>query len=337
MVSIYVSVPSIRDNEITKTISRCLQKNSGYNQITIGVAGIFFPDEQDEILELLAISKNKSNVKVKILDRNFYSGVGVARQEAMSMYSGEDYILQIDAHTYFMDGWDEYCIKNFKYIKNTVKEDKVILTSYPPEYRYVGFNKPELVNGWDNHAISEFTDKSLMEVSPHGDSCIYCSQWSPLPLWIEKKCRDINKNIIKNNKISANYIFADSDFANDYNRMFPFNYGFFDEELVMSIEAHYLGYYFYTIKEGIPVAHLYAEDENQFSGSRSGLDEEYILKLNVKQNYLNYTLDPKNRDRIEKFEKYANVKIIELAKSESRKVENRTAILSQRLDEREGS
>ena len=337
MASIYVSLPSIRDGELTKTISRCLEKTSKHNQITIGVAGIFFPYEKDEILELIDLCKKISNVKLKIIDRDFCLGIGLARKEAMSMYDGEDYILQIDAHMVFMQNWDEYCITKFKKIKDISPENKVILTGYPSEYKYTEFNKIELLNGWDNHAISEFTDKSLIDITPHGESCIYCSQWSPLPLWVEKKSKDLGGDFIKNNKISANYIFADSTVAHNYSSLFPFNYGFFDEELVMSIEAHALGYYFYAIQEGLPVAHLYAEDENEFSGSRSGLEESDLLELNVKQNYLNYVLDPNNKEKIEKFEKYANVKIIKLAESESRKVENRNDILSQRLDKRESS
>jgi hypothetical protein len=46
-----------------------------------------------------------------------------------------------------------------------------------------------------------------------------------------------------------------------------------------------------------------------------------VLKLNVKSNYLNYILDPKNKDKIERFEKHANVDIIHRAEVEKRKVE----------------
>jgi hypothetical protein len=51
------------------------------------------------------------------------------------------------------------------------------------------------------------------------------------------------------------------------------------------------------------------------------LVESEVLKLNVKSNYLNYILDPKNKDKIERFEKHANVDIIHRAEVEKRKVE----------------
>lgn len=337
MVSIYVSVPSIRDSEFIKTIHRCLENSSGGNVINVGATGIFYDHEYENIKEFLDYCIYNNNITFQMIDRSMNSGTGVARRKAIELYDGEDYYFQIDSHSIFKKNWDISLIDKLNYLKNNLNYEKVALSAYPPEYKYIDNDTIICQNGWSRQSVSSFTDGNLISKTNHGIGCLSCEQWSALPLWEEVNVTCDKNIIVPNTKISAGYLFADKMFAENYNKLVKWDYAFLEEELIMSIEAHDLGWRFYTISGDVDVAHLYAEDLNEYSGSRSYLTEDDILKLNVKQNYLNYTLDPKNRDKIEKFEKHANVKIIELAESESRKVENRTAILSQRLDEREGS
>lgn len=309
MSSIYVAVPSISDTEFLKTLKRCIKSSSYRNQVNIGAVGIYYDTEIEEIEAFNAFCKS-NNIKNKILNRENDTGTGIARKHAMSMYDGEDYILQIDSHSIFMKNWDMYSIHKLDYIKKQKPEEKIIITAYPPEYKYFAKNKVAPVDGWNNHSISKFVDGSLISITNHKYGCDYCLEWEPFPLWVEEKTKSIHDAFIKNTKISGAYLFADKSLANHYEKLIPYNFAFFEEELIMSIEAYNLGWNFYAIQEGIPVAHLYIEDVNEFGGERSGLEESDLVKLNVKSNYINYCLSKNNLDKISKFEKYANANIM---------------------------
>jgi hypothetical protein len=319
MKSIFVAVPSIQDDEFIKTLDRCIGNSSGKYKISIGAVGIYYPEDSD-----ISVFHNyciENNINYKIVDRNKNIGTGIARKTAATLYSGEDYYLQIDSHSDFYPNWDDILVNKYNVLKKLRENEKFVITSYPPEYRYISENITECYNGWENHYISKFTDDSLIEITNHGYGCDSCEEWTPLPKWVEIPVKSFNEYVIENTKISGAYLFGDRNFALDYQNLIKWNYAILEEELVMSIEAYNLGWKFYTLSGIVPIAHLYAEDINKFSGTRSSLEESDVLKLNVKQNYLNYVLDPNNKDKIERFEKHANVDIIHRAEVEKRKVE----------------
>lgn len=325
MESLYIAIPSVWDTELLHTIHRCIYSSSMDREINVGIGYLFRENEKFSRIE-------NSNIKFKTINRKNFMGIGVARRESFSFYNGEDYFLQIDGHMFFKKNWDSILIEKLHSSPN----EKSILSCYPPSYYYADYYSPKC-KGWNNKYISKFNTRTIMDRTPHSYGCIACEEFSCFPGWDEEKISPSTNKYINNPKLSGGFIFSDKRFAKEYLKLLPYDYSFFDDEIVMSIEAHNLGWKFYCPPGEIPIAHLYAEDINSYGGERSSLVEDEVLKLNVKSNYLNYVLDPNNRNKIEKFEKYANVKILELAESESRKVENRTAILSQRLDKCEGS
>jgi hypothetical protein len=311
--SIYVAIPSIKDSELVKTIIRCLNKSSKLNEINIGVAVFLFEEELNDPLFDLPYK----NVKIKNFDRNYYKGVGIARKESMSFYNGEDYILMIDSHCEFKENWDLILIDKLKYLK----DKKGLITCYPPEYKYIYKNFTNLKNDWKNIYVSNFVEGYIKQKFDHEPDCIACNEFSPVPLWEEKRIENKDNDFILNKKISAGMLFADKRFAEEYEIMIPYNYSFFEEELIMSIEALNLGWTFYAPTDYVPIAHLYAEDINEFGGDRSALKECEVVELNTKQNYLSYVLDPNNKDKIIRFEKHAGIDILNRAEFEKRKVE----------------
>lgn len=54
-------------------------------------------------------------------------GVGAARLNAALLHAGEEYICQIDAHTFFAKDWDEYYLESYKELKKYV--DKPIISN----------------------------------------------------------------------------------------------------------------------------------------------------------------------------------------------------------------
>ena len=47
-----------------------------------------------------------------------------------NLYSGQDYVLQIDSHTRFIQDWDEMYIEDYLQFN-----EEVILTGFPPQYK----------------------------------------------------------------------------------------------------------------------------------------------------------------------------------------------------------
>jgi hypothetical protein len=309
--SIYLSIPSLDDSELLNTISRALNYSGNKHKINIGVSLSLFDNDDIEQYQ----KSSAGNVKIKILDRDLYKGIGIARRESFSFYDGEDYFLQVDSHMLFMKNWDDLLVHKL----SRLKEDKSLLTCYPPEYEYIDFDKPKCLSNWRNIYISKFVSGSLLDRMPHSSFCLSCNKFSAIPLWEEEKVIYLGNEFINNPKLSGGFVFADKRFAEDYLKLLPYNYSFFDDELVMSVEALNLGWKFYSPTDMLPIAHLYSEGINDFGGDRSSLVEEEVMEMNAKNNYINYCLKPNNADKINKFEKHAGIDMIGRAKSEKAK------------------
>ncbi|MCE2746272.1 MAG: hypothetical protein LW710_10250 [Burkholderiales bacterium] len=75
--------------------------------------------------------KNISYVGVSPVDSR---GVSWARSIAFSLYDDQDYLLQIDSHTLFDQGWDELLIQQIQQLTST--HPKPLISTYPPGFRF---------------------------------------------------------------------------------------------------------------------------------------------------------------------------------------------------------
>lgn len=127
MSSIFVQISAYHDHELHKTIIDCIAKSSGANALFFGVH-VCYKDVDDIVYVDLP---NVQYVKSKAPDG---LGVGQGRYLANEFYNNEDYYLQIDAHTRFVQDWDINLIEDHKlYTSNGCKP---ILTAYPSGYYY---------------------------------------------------------------------------------------------------------------------------------------------------------------------------------------------------------
>lgn len=92
--------------------------------------GIYSQVEPGEHPNLSAIS----NITEKIVPAVSARGPGLARAEAMNMFSGQDYFLQIDAHSLFVPSWDSKLIALYKRIQDNTKNNKVIISFWGKPY-----------------------------------------------------------------------------------------------------------------------------------------------------------------------------------------------------------
>ena len=130
--SIFIQITSYHDYELEKTIRDAILKSSGEVKLIFGVHSIFYEDN----LWVKTI-KEISNVKLIESKAPENIGMGFGRYVADSLYSGEDYYFQIDAHSRFDQNWDTFLIKEIN-IHKANGFNKPLITQYPKPFWYIG-------------------------------------------------------------------------------------------------------------------------------------------------------------------------------------------------------
>lgn len=129
MPSIFVQIAAYRDLEVTPTILDAIEKSSGNYTINFGVHTVYVDESEINIPDLPNVKHTESKAPQNI-------GLGSGRALAHQFYNGEDYYLQCDSHSRFVDEWDEIAVKSIlNYQSQGI--DKPLLTMYPANYWYV--------------------------------------------------------------------------------------------------------------------------------------------------------------------------------------------------------
>lgn len=136
MATIYVSIASYRDRELTDTVYALLSQSKYPQNIYVSV---FDQDEEFPKLENIFGLFNMlgyNHDKISYLDAK---GVGYARHMAQKrLDTSFDYYLQVDSHTQFIKDWDDILVSD--YIKSEEYwGGDIIFTSYPEFYLYDDF------------------------------------------------------------------------------------------------------------------------------------------------------------------------------------------------------
>ena len=130
--SIFIQITSYHDYELEKTIRDAIAKSSGETELVFGVHSIFYED--NSWIQPVREIPNVRLVESKAPDN---LGMGFGRYLADRLYAGEDYYLQIDAHSRFDQNWDTFLIDEVNRHKaNGFK--KPLITNYPKPFWYDG-------------------------------------------------------------------------------------------------------------------------------------------------------------------------------------------------------
>jgi hypothetical protein len=150
--SIFVSIASFRDTELTDTLYSLLSQAKDLSKIHVCVLS---QDENDKHpkLENLFDLFGVLDYTYKKMNYLESSGVGYARNYIQNFIKPQhDFYLQIDSHSRFVKNWDEMLIEDYNKCLN-YWDGEVILTSYPYGFTYDKFgnfkcdefNKPHTV------------------------------------------------------------------------------------------------------------------------------------------------------------------------------------------------
>lgn len=125
--SIFVSIASYRDTECQWTVKDLFEKASFPDRVSVGICWQFIREED---ADCFLVKARPEQVRVIEVDARESQGVCWARSRIQSLWQGEDYYLQIDAHSRFAPGWDETLIDSLR----GCGSPKAVLSTYPASY-----------------------------------------------------------------------------------------------------------------------------------------------------------------------------------------------------------
>jgi hypothetical protein len=306
--SIYVSIACLGfDSELMNTVSTCINNSSKDNEIIVSIACIgdflFYENIKNEFADF-------NNIKINFYDLENNYGVGKGRNLAAKLYNNEDYFLQIDAHTLFLNSWDNILILSFNEAKQK-NNSKLVLTAVPPKYSYmnIDYQKYLIIAHEEFQYIYCEKDKKRLDIIP------VFNDHSFKELFPDKELEMLNNKFGNSLKICAAFIFGDKDFA--VNRHLENHVLFWEEEVFQSIEL--INDDFKLIYPYIksPICHYFL-DSNSDPKSRTKISnllsilgitkDDYFNSM--KKNYTLYMNNPTNYKKIKAFEKYSGIELI---------------------------
>lgn len=128
MKRIFVQIVSYRDPECHPTINDLFAKAAYPERIAVGLCWQFDAEADREYFDVPLTRPRQ--VQVVEFPASEAQGAGWARMQAQQFYAGEDYILQIQSHMRFEQGWDEVLIAALEGLPS----QKAILTAWLPGY-----------------------------------------------------------------------------------------------------------------------------------------------------------------------------------------------------------
>lgn len=266
MKKIFISIASYKDQLLKNTILEAHAKARHPQRL---VFGIFEQNTHEDCLDINQF-EFKDQIRYVCVDYRKSQGVCWARKNVQSLYQGEDYYFQIDAHMLFEDGWDDYLVNRLEEIRKY--NAKPIITAYPHDFdhstltRKAEYKPNELLIVWTGESRNpEFQDKG------------FCPPWGGF--------RESPHMAVHGFYIGACFIFTIGDFVRDV----PYDdYIFFGgEEPALALRAWTHGYNIFHIAN-LHVYHcwqkayggvIHWDIDGQQSQQHKSNAAEHILKL----------------------------------------------------------
>lgn len=148
-MSIYIQIATLEDTNIVDTVISAFVSATKPEDIHIGIAATVSEGFFNRTIVPLA---GLRGVTARRYDPETDRGLGRGRVNSRFAYNGEDYLLQVDAHTYFQKGWDAYITKAYKAAIKETGNDKTLMTCYLGRYWKHGGVK-EVLSPWSGYPV----------------------------------------------------------------------------------------------------------------------------------------------------------------------------------------
>ena len=273
---IFIQIASYRDAELNATIESAISKAKYPNNLSFGIVEQCSPN--DPLPKLPLKCEYVRTIKDSI------SGVGWARNKANSLYNGEEYYLQIDSHTRFVNDWDEILINQLE----SQKCPKPVLTGYPSMYWYendkeiYGLLAPNrmIATGWHPNNLLILEPRGLIDPN---------KPWNAFAL-------------------AGGFIFAHGAFA--FEVPYDSDICFLGEETVLAVHAFTRGYNLIH-PTNIPLYHHYTRANAPKAWTDS--PEQWNKRVDISNRKVNMVLSGNvsnyfgNARTLEQYEQYAGI------------------------------
>lgn len=292
MKTIFISVASLRDPEIYKTINDIFKKAKNPKRVFVGLHYQYAT--MSEKLEVENHFSKYKNVKLLLSYIKDTRGISRGRNGAKSLYGGEDYILQIDSHTKFEKKWDENLISIYGQAINFVGSEKVILSAYLNEYFYKTKRKRVVKRNTIPMWTYMTNDKLVHQV---------------LPMWANS-FDSMKGDFVPARKFSANFVFTLGKYQDSLT--LDEEVVFWAEEYSKTLDLVSMGYAIVHPNKEVGLTHLYHNNINHHNGQRLGLEKYFASQNEINETYLkekDYIIKKVNDSPIKKqYEDYAGIK-----------------------------
>jgi hypothetical protein len=272
---IFVKVCSLDDEELVPTLYDAIIKADKPENLHFGVY-LHYKDKQslqvlmDNLKEL-----KKEGSKFTILTAEFSQyllGVGKSRATVDNMYDNEEYVLQIDSHSWFPFSWDSRLIDLIKH-HNT----KTILSGYCAPY------------GYDEHGVRSPIDMGKLLYKQHTDKPVFNTwlfpQWNLVYPEDDQYFIDID--------FCANFSFGTYEWGR-YSGIYE-KAIFFSEEPIQTMNLKSKGFnILYPNIDEPMICHLYKNDikdrgrRKDFTDYLTPHDSDYLLNIMDRHYYEDY-------------------------------------------------
>nr|BDC16454.1 glycosyltransferase [Sicyoidochytrium minutum DNA virus] len=270
--TIFVSVPAYRDDECQHTITDIFHKAKYPERIYVGVVQQIKFKHENCFNDCDECKRRIETGQIKVIEYDFSEARGPcqARHQASTMWSGQEYYMQIDSHTNFEPDWDVTLMEELA----LTRDPKAIIGSYPPtdtqiaEIKQSKFKKTPMMCGG-----GKFTKEGLPKIS---------ATLVEIP--------DDHKRSILVPFVGANLMVM------PYQALFdcPFDpylsFLFFGEEILLSARLWTSGYNFYAPRKSFCSHHYGREGKPKFSSDIPGFGRckklvaervKYITRINT--------------------------------------------------------
>lgn len=233
---IFVSIASYRDPMLFFTLRDAVDKAARPELLHFGVVDQH-PQDQREAIRALPFAGQVRYCHVSPQDT---LGVCWARSLAFSLYDGEDYVLQIDSHMCFEQGWDDNLRQQHSILLE--RSAKPILSIYPYPF--------EMVDGQAVYTRPE--GRTVLVMRPHPDTVL--ADGNPVLRFIARHM--FTDQAVAGCHVAAGFLFASGRLVEEvpYD---PYLY-FHGEEQSLALRSYTRGWDIFH-PAWIPIYHLYKQ------------------------------------------------------------------------------
>jgi hypothetical protein len=290
--TIYVSMATMDDTETTISLENLFNAADFSDRVSVGMSCI---SKNKKFIKSIESLKDKYPISTKYFTPHAsILGTGFGRFNAMSMYSDQDYFLQVDSHTNFEKGWDTYLINLFEEAAKEVGNEKIVLTAYLGRYGY----SPERKQIEPETRYPYYLPGELF-------NDLY-------PKWTDANITHLPKRFYPCVKFNGNFAFGNKNFANNTGVVKESQ--FFDEELLQSINLIGSGFSMvFPNVTAFPLTHLYYNDISEFGGKRKNMSHYVKEKVmdqitsHKKMLYYLFLEDENNSKSVKSYQEYAKI------------------------------